>query len=162
MKMWRAVVSGVTDRRHLIRVTNRFFNDIAYRSDEDAYSQSEYWAAPSEFLFNGGDCEDFAIAKYVALRALGVLDSEMRLVVGRDTDKQRNHAVLIVASSGEQYVLDSATSDVYLHRKSGLFRPLLSFNLTAAWRHLPSPVGQEREIQVVHSWPDLVFRPAEQ
>jgi predicted transglutaminase-like cysteine proteinase len=51
--------------------TNRFLNDWRYKPDDQNYGQRDYWATPLEFLRRSGDCEDYAIAKYVTLRELG-------------------------------------------------------------------------------------------
>ena len=51
---------------------NRFFNNIRFRSDQKTWGKEDYWALPREFLNRGiGDCEDYAIAKYITLRRLG-------------------------------------------------------------------------------------------
>jgi transglutaminase-like putative cysteine protease len=55
----------------LIQV-NRYVNEIQYMQDVANWGESDHWAAPAEFFANGGDCEDYAIAKYFLLRELGV------------------------------------------------------------------------------------------
>ena len=50
---------------------NNMMNKIQYIGDKKNWGKSDYWETPVEFLTYGGDCEDFAIAKYVSLRALG-------------------------------------------------------------------------------------------
>ncbi|WP_237707120.1 transglutaminase-like cysteine peptidase [Pseudoalteromonas sp. BSi20652] len=45
------------------------------------WKQNDYWTTPLETLGRGlGDCEDYAIAKYISLRALGVIDDKLRLI----------------------------------------------------------------------------------
>jgi hypothetical protein len=44
-----------------------------------------------------GQCQDYAIAKFLALRALGFADTQLRLVALRDTRREIDHAVLVVA-----------------------------------------------------------------
>ena len=62
-----------TDREKLEKV-NRFFNSrIRFANDVDVWGIQDYWATPIEFLCKGaGDCEDFAIAKYFTIKAMGV------------------------------------------------------------------------------------------
>ena len=49
------------------------------------------WSAPLEtFTTRRGDCEDYAIAKYVALQAAGVAPEDIELVVVRNTDTSEN------------------------------------------------------------------------
>lgn len=80
---------------------NRYFNNVNYRSET-----GDVWLAPAEFVAHGGDCEDYAIAKYLTLKALGVADDDMRIGVYGDPLKVSAHAVLIVRHSGREWVLD--------------------------------------------------------
>ena len=63
-----------------LKSVNDFFNKIKYMSDKKVWKKKDYWASPFEFLGVGaGDCEDYAIAKYFALRALGVPDKKLKI-----------------------------------------------------------------------------------
>ena len=49
-------------------------------SDCTQYGYADFWASPLQTLGSGaGDCEDYAIVKYVALRGLGILPDDLRL-----------------------------------------------------------------------------------
>ena len=50
-------------------------------TDQDIYGREEVWAYPKD----AGDCEDYAIAKLVALRAAGIAADDLRLVIIRET-----------------------------------------------------------------------------
>lgn len=64
-----------------LQQVNAFFNLLPNLDDFTLWEREDYWANPLELLGrNGGDCEDFAIAKYFALRELGVEDDRLRLV----------------------------------------------------------------------------------
>lgn len=79
---------------------------------QSPYFVKDYWQTPEEFRANGGgDCEDFAIAKYFDLLALGFKDSEMMIVVGLLKKTQELHAVLRVTVDGQEYILDSFYPD---------------------------------------------------
>ena len=68
-----------TDRQ--LRLVNSFFNRVTFVSDIRHWGQEDYWATPVELLTtNGGDCEDFSIAKYLTLRAMGVPDDQLRII----------------------------------------------------------------------------------
>ncbi len=82
-------------------------NKVRYIGDQKNWGKSDYWATPIEFLTYGGDCEDFAIAKYVSLRALGVPDRAMRIAIVKDTQKGIAHAILIVYTEDGPMVLDN-------------------------------------------------------
>ena len=58
-------------------------------------------------LARGGDCEDFAIAKYLALRGLGFPARDLRLLILYDERRQQAHAVLAVSRDGRELVLDN-------------------------------------------------------
>ncbi len=74
---------------------DRFFNTFSYRSDASVWKTRDYWATPLEFLGkNGGDCEDFVISKYFALRALGVSDTRLSMIYALKADSGVPHMVL--------------------------------------------------------------------
>ena len=52
---------------------NRFYNQLEFRSDIKTWKKKDYWASRLEFLGKGqGDCEDYAVAKYLTLMQLGI------------------------------------------------------------------------------------------
>ncbi|MGB2065030.1 MAG: transglutaminase-like cysteine peptidase, partial [Marinomonas gallaica] len=77
---WRRTVEesqGLSVGQKLQNV-NIFFNMLQFVSDQQHWGKNDYWATPIEFLATGGgDCEDFTIAKYFALRELGVPDEKL-------------------------------------------------------------------------------------
>lgn len=77
------------------------------------WSRGDYWETPTELLTVGGDCEDFAIAKYLLLRALGVPASSMRVLMIRGSAGAEGHAVLLVESVSGVVVLDNHCSQIY-------------------------------------------------
>jgi predicted transglutaminase-like cysteine proteinase len=81
---------------------NREINRVQYTQEFDTY-----WETPSEFLRNGGQCREYAVAKYARLYALGVADADMALTVVRIKATGEYHAVLIVQHGGAGYVLDN-------------------------------------------------------
>ena len=52
------------------------------------------------FASNAGDCEDYAIAKYVALQEIGIAAADLRLVVVHDEATKQDHAVAAVRYDG--------------------------------------------------------------
>ena len=85
---WRKLIEesrNLEDDEKLKRV-NLFFNRrLLFRSDKETWQQEDYWATPLESVGrSAGDCEDFTIAKYVALQMLGIGNDRLRLIlVGR-------------------------------------------------------------------------------
>jgi len=88
---------------------NRAINlSIRPMSDWAQYGVADLWSSPLATLAAGaGDCEDYAIAKYVALREAGLDNEDLRLLVVRDTNLHRNHAVVAARLDGHWLVLDS-------------------------------------------------------
>jgi predicted transglutaminase-like cysteine proteinase len=95
--------------RARIGVINRAINlAIKPTSDMAQWGVSDRWSAPLVTLANGrGDCEDYAIAKYAALREAGVPEQDVRLVIVRDLTSGEDHAVTAARVDGKWIVLDN-------------------------------------------------------
>ncbi|MFO1035765.1 MAG: transglutaminase-like cysteine peptidase [Geminicoccaceae bacterium] len=90
-----------------IEAVQTFVNRQPYRPDLETFGVSDHWATPLEFFAAGGDCEDYAIAKYVTLRRLGVAADRLRIAVLEDRRRHEPHAVLTVFTAGGTLVLDN-------------------------------------------------------
>jgi predicted transglutaminase-like cysteine proteinase len=89
---------------------NDFFNSVKYGIDKDIYGISDYWANPFEFLAKDkGDCEDYVIAKYLALEYLGIPASKMFLSYVRLKGSSDAHMVLSYyeTPNSEPLILDN-------------------------------------------------------
>ena len=97
------------DGRARLDAVNRAVNDaIRYTSDMEQHGVADVWSAPlASFASGRGDCEDYAIAKYVALRESGVAAGDMRIVLVRDMAVREDHAVLAVRQESRWMVLDN-------------------------------------------------------
>lgn len=114
---------------------NRMMNEKPYINDSKLWGKSDYWATPIEFMERGGDCEDYAIAKYTALRALGVPEERMRLAIVQDLKKNIPHAILIVYTDQGPYALDNQSRNLVNGEKMKRYKPIFSINRTAWWLH---------------------------
>jgi predicted transglutaminase-like cysteine proteinase len=135
---WQALLKsleGAPDMQQ-IREVNSFLNQWRYRPDNDNWGRSDYWATPLEFLRRSGDCEDYAIAKYVSLRSLGFAADRLRMVVLRDTLRNLAHAVLAVYVGNEVYILDNLSNAVLPQSRLGHYVPYYSVNETSRWAHV--------------------------
>ena len=125
---------------NMARQVNEMMNRTKYISDSKNWGKSDYWATPIEFLTRGGDCEDFAIAKYVALRALGVPENLMRIAIVQDEQKNIPHAILIIYSERGSFVLDNQIKQMRSTQSIAHYKPIFSINRHAWWLHSkPSP-----------------------
>ena len=95
------------------KALNRKINKVKYVDDFKNYGEFDYWATPEEFYTHGGDCEDYAIAKYDALLRLGQSDKDMFIVVAKNKKTKLMHTLLQVKLRGKQYLLDN--TDNILH-----------------------------------------------
>jgi len=95
--------------RARIGVINREINlAIVPTSDFVQWGVDDRWSPPLETFTTGrGDCEDYAIAKYVALTEAGVPPEDVKLVVVRDKTASENHAVVAVQVDGARVILDN-------------------------------------------------------
>ncbi len=120
---------------------NTLMNNVKYVKDTRNYGQSDYWADPVEFMRKGGDCEDYAIAKYVSLRALGVPESRMRIAIVHDQKQNTPHAILVVYTDTKTLILDNQIKTVRTSDDIRHYRPIFSLNRTGWWLHSTPSTG---------------------
>jgi len=119
-----------------IEAVNDYMNAVTFTSDVKNYGTRDHWATPMEFLKRGkGDCEDYAMAKYISLRALGFRQDQMRMVIVFDHVMQMPHALLIVENDGESLVLDNQNPAVLSADDVSRYKPIYSISQVAWWRH---------------------------
>ena len=134
---WRRFLAGLSGRDPMARLiaVNRHMNRKRYILDPPNYGVSDYWAAPLQFLGRDGDCEDYAIAKFMSLKALGFSNDDMRIVVLRDLNLGIAHAILVVYLNGQALVLDNQIQDVVPADSVRHYRPIYSINERHWWLH---------------------------
>lgn len=132
-----AAARSAPDLPGALQIINTSVNRaIGYESDRKLYDTTDYWADPAESIANGkGDCEDFAILKMAALHAAGLPVDSMSLVVLRDRRHRFFHAVLAVATTGGDYVLDILGDRVREASAYPDYQPLYSLSGDRAWIH---------------------------
>ncbi len=91
-----------------LREVNALVNTkIRPLSDLELYGEPEVWALP---VF-AGDCEDYLLLKKKYLEGVGFPSSSLLITVVLD-ERQEGHAVLTVASSDGDYILDNRRNDI--------------------------------------------------
>lgn len=95
-----------------VRMVNRYFNHISYVRAEINWGDPGYWETPFQFLSRGGQCQDYAIAKYFALRESGLSEDALRFVVVYDNISKQYHAITVVDLDGDLIALDNQMADV--------------------------------------------------
>jgi predicted transglutaminase-like cysteine proteinase len=136
---WKEFLAGLRGKSpaEQLAAVNSYANHKRYRTDKDNYGTGDHWATPGEFLSRGGDCEDYAIFKFLSLRYLGFSADSMRIVVLVDTRLKAPHAVLAVDMNDDVLVLDNQTNEIVSHKKIPQYVPVYSVNETGWWIHTP-------------------------
>ncbi|MDC9509689.1 MULTISPECIES: transglutaminase-like cysteine peptidase [unclassified Pseudoalteromonas] len=129
-----------SEQQQILIVNDFFARNLRYQTDIQLWKQNDYWATPLETLGRGlGDCEDYAIAKYISLRALGVSDDKLRLIYVKaklaGTNKTQAHMVLgyFATPNAQPLILDSLITKVLPAAKRVDLSPVFSFNSQGLW-----------------------------
>lgn len=140
--MMDTMVSSPEDK--IVVAVNRFFNQLEFSPDMDTWQKKDYWASRLEFLGKGqGDCEDFAVAKFLTMVQLGVPEQKLFLTYVKAigypeaahlvvTYYQQPGAVPYVLDNYDQRILPATqrndlipvysftANDLYLQKQRGL------------------------------------------
>tara|TARA_B110000503_G_scaffold38887_1_gene63993 strand:+ start:228 stop:896 length:669 start_codon:yes stop_codon:yes gene_type:complete len=139
---WQSMMSGGQDSpiKDKLNTVNVFFNEhIRWMSDPQIYGQEDYWATPLETLARlQADCEDFAIAKYASLLAMGVSSDSLRLVYVKASmlsGSSQAHMVLAWYETPQSVplILDNINQLLLPASKRTDLKPIFSFNGGGLW-----------------------------
>ncbi len=136
---WMQFLDGLKgkDRVTQIRAVNDYMNRAPYITDPVNWGVKDYWESPGQFMARFGDCEDYAIAKYLSLKLLGYNEKDMRIVVVKDLNLKIGHAVLVIFYKGNPYILDNQIKQVVPAATIKHYLPVYSINAYSWWRHIP-------------------------
>lgn len=164
LQQWRALMSDkrtAPEREQLIAV-NDFFNGARFVDDRELWQVADYWATPDEFLLrDAGDCEDFAIAKYFTLKAMGVAPDKLRITYVKVESLQQAHMVLAYypEPQSEPLILDNLNRHILPATERPDLRPIYSFNAESLWlarsRHEQQRAGHPGQLQ---RWREMLAR----
>lgn len=115
---------------------NNFFNQVRWISDLEHWGKEDYWATPIEMLgTDGGDCEDFSIAKYLTLKQTGVLNDRLRITYVKALDYNQAHMVLAYypTPDAEPLILDNINKTILPASERDDLVPVYSFNGDGLW-----------------------------
>lgn len=137
---WMSFLEGIKsdppDRK--LKKVNDFMNKARYILDPINWGVKDYWATPGQFLDKYGDCEDYAIAKYLSLVAIGWDPRTLRIVVVQDLNLRVPHAILAVYEGDKIMLLDNQIAIVVDSSRIRHYRPIFSLSESAWWRHAPA------------------------
>lgn len=124
------------DEKSKLEEVNNFFNQVRFIDDIIHWKKKDYWATPVEFLIsNGGDCEDFSIAKYYTLKELGVPVKKMNIAYVKALSFNQAHMVLTYYSNPKSVplVLDNINKKILPASKRPDLAHVYSFNGDNLW-----------------------------
>ncbi len=136
---WDALLEKLQGQPEMkqLQAVNDFFNkNVPYVEDIVNWGVEDYWSTPYEFMARGGDCEDYAIAKYFSLKRLGIPESRMRLMIVQDFNLGGEmHAILEVRVNGTPYILDNQAAQVISEAEIFHYQPLYAINQENWWAY---------------------------
>lgn len=150
-----------TDLEKLEKVNN-FFNKMEFVNDIDLWGVKDYWATPIQFICKGaGDCEDFAIAKYFTLKAMGVSEAKLNVTYVKAINYNMPHMILTYykKQGAEPLILDNLIDTIEFASKRNDLVPIFTFNGTGLW--LAHQRGQGKlagSSSRITPWNDLLQR----
>ncbi|WP_438764350.1 transglutaminase-like cysteine peptidase [Kushneria sp. TE3] len=161
VERWQALITRLRGQPVAVQLAgvNDFFNQLDFVDDVDVWHVEDYWATPVEFLGVGrGDCEEFALAKYLTLRELGVPDDQMRLHYVKYVPYDQFHMVLSWAAQPQQMpvILDNIDKRISPAASRRDLIPIYSFNASSLWTSTASgqeaPVGNANRLSRWEDW----------
>ena len=132
---------------------NDTFNRVTYVAATVNWHNPGYWETPFEFLAKGGQCQDYAIAKYLALVESGVSEDQLRFVVLRYVARGLDHAVTVVNVEGEEMVLDNLAADIKPANEDEGYAPYYALNDSGWWLYAPTLNYRASAVQVAAAPP---------
>ncbi|MEA2091456.1 MAG: transglutaminase-like cysteine peptidase [Campylobacterota bacterium] len=151
-------VKDANDLKKLESV-NRFFNDVKYAPDIKVYGKKDYWATPWEFLGKDiGDCEDYVIAKYFALRYLDIDSKKLFFTYVRSRKFKAPHMVLTYFKTprSEPLILDNNNLKIFPASKRKDLIPIYNFNGASLYKASKTGTGKKVKIKKSHKkWDEL-------
>lgn len=135
---WQSLINDDQSSNDLekLQKVNDFFNRQEFISDLLLWKDKDYWATPVEFLAqNGGDCEDFSIAKYFTLKKLGIDENKLNLTYAKAVELNQAHMVVTYYEQpeAEPLVLDNLIDEIKPASLRPDLLPVFSFNGIGLW-----------------------------
>ena len=127
-------------RRKLAAVQQAVNLALRYSSDSEQHGAPDVWLTPlAAFASGRGDCEDYAIAKFLALREAGVAPADLRILITHNRADLSAHAVLAVRQEERWIILDNRRMGAIEDRHLLDLDPLYALDDTGVRQFHPSP-----------------------
>ncbi len=165
VEQWKQTIVEASsgDDWEKLNAANHFFNkNLVYKRDQEHWHQEDYWATPVESLGTGaGDCEDFAIAKYFTLKAMGMDTTKLRLMYVRALRWDEAHMVLIYNKTPKAMplVLDNIDPKIKPASKRRDIKPVYSFNAEGLWLARGKGLGKKvKNSKGIAKWTEVMSK----
>ncbi|WP_422045762.1 transglutaminase-like cysteine peptidase [Roseateles sp.] len=155
--------ASAQDEETKLTTVNSYLNRrIEFRDDIEVWGKVDYWASPLEALDKGrGDCEDYAIAKYLSLVTAGVPVAKLRMVYVRATVGGRSLAHMVLAyyaePNAEPLILDNLIGVVRPASQRPDLQPVFSFNSEGLWQGVGATSAGD-PLARLSQWRDLLAK----
>lgn len=154
------------DEMTRLRRVNAFFNRIPGATDASLWGEPDYWATPLELLVrNGGDCEDYALAKYFTLKAGGIAVEKLRITYVRAwlPKQQRVEAHMVLSYypslEADPLILDNLVAEIRPAPERTDLTPTHHFNAEGLWSaRQRGQNGRLGDATRINRWVDLLAR----
>jgi predicted transglutaminase-like cysteine proteinase len=168
---WRRFLKDTAerDRWSQLVAVNAFMNARRYVADERNWGVSDYWATPGEFMSRAGDCEDFAIAKYLSLVGTGMPTARLRLVyvrarpgiAGGPATGSPHMVLAYFARPADPLILDNLGGRILPASQRPDLRPVFSFNAEGLWQGIGN-IRAGNPLRRLTPWPAVLQRAREE
>ncbi|MBO1926373.1 transglutaminase-like cysteine peptidase [Thiomicrorhabdus sp. 6S2-11] len=150
-KTWQTTMERVKplpDQQKLQEVNNFINMAVRYQSDMTNNRVKDHWSSLVETFGKGvGDCEDYAIAKYVTLRLAGVEDKHLRMIYVKAFNRGRTEAHMVLGyyptPDSMPLILDNLISEVKPASQRNDLKPVFSFNSRGLWAGLSKATNSD-------------------
>ena len=156
---------NLVELEKLKRVNEYINRKFQFVDDTVLWKQVDYWATPLEMIGkSAGDCEDFSIIKYTALKDTGVSTDKLRLsyvkakIGGPDSKISQAHMVLTYYAEpdAEPLILDNLITEIRPASRRPDLTPVFSFNHEGVFAG--TGAKPSASIDRLSRWKDVLLR----
>jgi predicted transglutaminase-like cysteine proteinase len=164
VRAWRDLLlqRSETHEKKMLALANDFFNRLRPMRDIELWRKEDYWATPIEALIaNGGDCEDYSLAKYLTLRHMGIAEEKLHITYVKALELNEAHMVLAYypSATATPLILDNLNPQILPADQRTDLKPVYSFNGAGLWTSINRARGKRvGNAQQIGLWRDFLER----
>jgi len=161
MQGWARLIADNRNKseQEKLDLVNSFFNKTPYVSDQKHWGKKDYWATPAEMLAtNGADCEDYAIAKYFTLVALGVDSNKLKITYVKAITEAHMVLTYYPQPNAVPLVLDNMIPHIKLATQRPDLKPVYAFNGDGMWLVKSQTLGRIGGSGNIRFWREMKSR----